>query len=218
MHKLNEWNCSKGSFTPDTVQRGAVRHRHATYRIRCERTLRVTNSINNHNTYLGLYTARHVLQFMRITVWTFKEVTVSRKSCMQTRDGRRYVACYLELYYQKFLLCVSSQGQDLHSHHKLNMYIYWFSPESGYRCRRRRRRRRQQLRTPQYNHSGDISPISCSAVIWMMEDARWVGPTCRCDKRCWRRWKRRSRGCREWRGKTSWWTETMEYRPLRRHP
>jgi len=29
------------------------------------------------------------------------------------------------------------------------MYIYWFSSESGYRCRRRRRR---QPRTPQYNH------------------------------------------------------------------
>jgi len=36
---------------------------------------------------------------------------------------------------QKFLLCVSSQGQDLYSHQKLNMYIYWFSSESGYRRR-----------------------------------------------------------------------------------
>jgi len=27
------------------------------------------------------------------------------------------------LTYQKFLLCVSSQGQDLYSHQKLNMYI-----------------------------------------------------------------------------------------------
>ena len=34
--------------------------------------------------------------------------------------------------YQKFLLCISSQGQDLYSHQKLNMYIYWFSFESGY--------------------------------------------------------------------------------------
>jgi len=55
------------------------------------------------------------------------------------------------LTYHKFLLCVSSQGQDLYSHQKLNMYIYGFSSESGYR-RRRRRRRRRQRRTPQYNH------------------------------------------------------------------
>jgi len=40
-------------------------------------------------------------------------------------------------------LCISSQGQDLYSHQKLNMYIYRFSSESGYRRRRRRRRRRQ---------------------------------------------------------------------------
>ena len=38
----------------------------------------------------------------------------------------------LTLTYQKFLLCISSQGQDLYSHQKLNMYIYWFSSESGY--------------------------------------------------------------------------------------
>jgi len=39
--------------------------------------------------------------------------------------------------YQKFLLCISSQGQDLYSNQKLDMYIYWFSSESGYRrqCR-----------------------------------------------------------------------------------
>ena len=42
------------------------------------------------------------------------------------------------LTYQKFLLCISIQGQDLYSHQKLNMYIYWFSSESGYRRRRRR--------------------------------------------------------------------------------
>jgi len=53
----------------------------------------------------------------------------------------------------KIFLCISSQGQDLYSHQKLNMYIYWFSSESGYRRRRRRRRRlRRQRRTPQYNH------------------------------------------------------------------
>jgi len=53
------------------------------------------------------------------------------------------------LTYQKFLLCISNQGQDLYSHQKLNMYIYWFSSESGYRPRQRRQRQR---RTPQYNH------------------------------------------------------------------
>jgi len=30
-------------------------------------------------------------------------------------------------------LCISSQGRDIYSHQKLNMYIYWFSSESGYR-------------------------------------------------------------------------------------
>jgi len=47
----------------------------------------------------------------------------------------------------KFLVYISRQGQDLYSHQKLNMYIYWFSSKSGYR-----RRRRRQRRTPQYNH------------------------------------------------------------------
>jgi len=37
------------------------------------------------------------------------------------------------LTYQKIPLCVSSQGQHLYSYQKLNMYIYWFSSESGYR-------------------------------------------------------------------------------------
>jgi len=37
---------------------------------------------------------------------------------------------------QKFLLCISSQGQDLYSHQKLNIYIYWFFSESDYRRRR----------------------------------------------------------------------------------
>jgi len=53
------------------------------------------------------------------------------------------------LTYQKFIFCISSQDQDLCSHQKLDMYIYWFSSERGYR---RRRRRRRQRRTPQYNH------------------------------------------------------------------
>jgi len=57
----------------------------------------------------------------------------------------------------KILLCISSQGQDLYLHQKLNMYIYWFSSERGYR--RRQRRRRQQHWMLQYNHYGDISPI-----------------------------------------------------------
>jgi len=56
------------------------------------------------------------------------------------------------LNYQKFLLCISSRGQKLYSHQKLNMCIYWFSSESGYR------RRRPPRRTPRYNHYGDISP------------------------------------------------------------
>jgi len=41
------------------------------------------------------------------------------------------------LTYQTFLLFISSQGQD--------MYVYWFSSDSGYRSRRQRR-------TLQYNH------------------------------------------------------------------
>jgi len=40
----------------------------------------------------------------------------------------------------KFLLCVSSQGQDLYSHQKVITYFYWFSSESGNRRRRRRQR------------------------------------------------------------------------------
>ena len=54
----------------------------------------------------------------------------------------------LTLTYQKFLLCISSQGQDLYSHQKLSMYIYWFSSESGYRHRRWQRCRRRQCRMP----------------------------------------------------------------------
>jgi len=46
--------------------------------------------------------------------------------------------------YQKIFLCISSQGQDRYSDQQLNMYIYWFSSESGYR--------RRQRRTSQYNH------------------------------------------------------------------
>jgi len=56
------------------------------------------------------------------------------------------------LTYQKFLLCVSSQSQDLYSHQKLNMYIYWFSSESSYRCLWRRQCRQWHHRMPQYNH------------------------------------------------------------------
>jgi len=62
------------------------------------------------------------------------------------------VTLNFRLTIQKFLLCVSSEDQEsgpFYSHQKLNMYIYWFSSESGYR---RRRRRRRQRRTPQYNH------------------------------------------------------------------
>jgi len=60
------------------------------------------------------------------------------------------VTLYFDL--SEFLLCISSQAQNLYSHQKWNMYIYWFSSESGYRRRRRRqqqRQRRRQRRTPQ---------------------------------------------------------------------
>jgi len=60
------------------------------------------------------------------------------------------------LTYQKFLLCISSQGQDLYSHQKLNMC--WFSSESGYR-------RRRQHWTPQYNHYGDWRHIANNTVL-----------------------------------------------------
>jgi len=66
------------------------------------------------------------------------------------------------LTYQKFLLCISIQGQVLYLHQKVNMYIYWFSSESSYR-------RRQQRRTPQYNHLGDTSPIKSAVSIYL----RW---------------------------------------------
>ena len=39
-----------------------------------------------------------------------------------SRGGRRYVACDLELWpIKNSFLCISSQGQDLYSHQKLNM-------------------------------------------------------------------------------------------------
>jgi len=76
-----------------------------------------------------------------------------------TRGHPEMVACDLELWPQKILLCISGQGQDLYSHQKLNIYIYWFSSESSYRCRRRRQRR-----TPQYNQ-GDI--LLASWKLWM---------------------------------------------------
>ena len=36
-----------------------------------------------------------------------------------------------------FVCFYSQLGQDLYSHQKLNMYVYWFSSESGYTRRRR---------------------------------------------------------------------------------
>jgi len=74
------------------------------------------------------------------------------------------------LTYQKFLLCISSQGQVLYSHQKLDMYIYWFSSESGYSCRQR------QHWTQQYNHWGDISPMTCSTAFidWLCNPSQEV--------------------------------------------
>jgi len=55
------------------------------------------------------------------------------------------VACDLQLWPIKNSFCAFlAKGQDLYSHQKLNMYIYWFSSKSGYR------RQRRQRRTPQY--------------------------------------------------------------------
>jgi len=83
---------------------------------------------------------------------TFKRLVKQAMNSKQSEVIQRWSAiCRVwpwTLTYQKFLLCISSQGQDLYSHQKLNTYIYWFSSaESGYR----RRRRRQRL-TPQYHH------------------------------------------------------------------
>ena len=68
------------------------------------------------------------------------------------------------LTYQKFLLCISSHGQDLYSHQKLNMYIYWFSSESGYR----RRRRRRQRQTPQYKTRATYRQLMIMIMIMVM--------------------------------------------------
>ena len=95
------------------------------------------------------------------------------------------------LTYQKFLLCISSQDQDLCSNQKLNMYIYWFSSESGYRRRRRPRRRRRwrrrrrQRRTPQYNHYGDISPMNLYRTDQLSGTSLTIGSVffpCACSK------------------------------------
>ena len=40
-----------------------------------------------------------------------------------TRSHPEMVGDMSRVTYQKFLLCISSQGQDLYSHRKLNMYI-----------------------------------------------------------------------------------------------
>jgi len=74
------------------------------------------------------------------------------------------------LTYQKFLLCISSQGQVLYSRQKLDMYIYWFSSKSGYRCRR------WQDWTPQYKHWGDVSPMTCSPAFtdWLCNPSQEV--------------------------------------------
>ena len=70
--------------------------------------------------------------------------------CLQNEGwGKLCIILQLTLTYQKFLMCISSYGQDLYSHQKLNMYIYWFLSESGYR---RRRWQRRQCQMPQYNH------------------------------------------------------------------
>jgi len=79
----------------------------------------------------------HNFELYRFKIKTFFET--------QCRSHPEMVGDMSLVTYQKFLLCLSSHGQDLYSHQKLNMYIYWFSSESGYRRRRRRR-------TPQYNH------------------------------------------------------------------
>jgi len=76
-----------------------------------------------------------------------------RRHNMLQNEGRSIWKFYKDFllnddFYQKFLLCVSRYGEDLYSHQKLDMYIKWFSSESGYRHRRRWRQRR----TPQYKY------------------------------------------------------------------
>jgi len=99
------------------------------------------------------------LQASRVIVGLCLRFKVQYVSLYQLEAIQRWSAiCRVwpwTLTYQKFLLCISSQDQDLYSHQKLNMCISWFSSHSGYRRRRRRqrrrRRRRQQRRTEQYN-------------------------------------------------------------------
>jgi len=55
-----------------------------------------------------------------------------------------------KIYYQKSLSCISSQGQDLYPHQKLNMYIYWFPSESGYRRRRQHAERHSTITRATY--------------------------------------------------------------------
>jgi len=69
---------------------------------------------------------------------TVQDITERKLEAIQRWSAMSRVTLNFDL--SKFLLCISSHRQDLYSHQKLNMYIYCFSSESGYRRRRRRRR------------------------------------------------------------------------------
>jgi len=58
-------------------------------------------------------------------------LTLSTRSHPEMVDNMLHVTLNFDLSKIPFVL--SSHGQDLYSHQKLNMYIYWFSSESGYR-------------------------------------------------------------------------------------
>ena len=76
------------------------------------------------------------------------------------------------LTYQKFLLCISSQGRDLYSHQKLNTYVYLFSSKSGYNsgCHSTTSRATycQQVRVQSNLKKGHIiSGIWCIKYTWI---------------------------------------------------
>jgi len=98
---------------------------------------------------------------------------ISLNNWKPPRDDRRYVVCDIELWLIKNFFCAFLARVKSYTHtKKLNMSIYWFWSESGYRCRRRRRRRRRQRRTREYNHL-------CNCVYMCMVDQ---------IQHCWHHW------------------------------
>ena len=81
--------------------------------------------------------------------WNMISTSTKLKELQAIQRQLANVACDLELWPIKNSFCVFLARVKNYTHtKKLNMYIYWFSSESG----NRRQQQRRQRRTPQYNH------------------------------------------------------------------